>query len=353
MKAIYETKNYTICTATVKEVAELDNLPTVQQVRGSVWPAEQAETFVKDVAAGKFFPAIVYTIDKDGEKACVDGQQRSKTLRDALKAGKLTGDETVIVAISNNTIEDDFKRLNVGVPVAKALVTTAELGTSGESVLTVASHPYFTGVKFSGLQVQRCARADMALGILCICSGWNYPNSNTKDAAAWIKAHSADVTEDSVKDTLGCLDAISDAVKRYTDFIEKNGKSKACTATARRLVAGLRKKNLFYTAIDAINAGYDAKDVLAALANQDMLDSAKVPLETVTNGRKKTENISWPVGGGSSGSSIDFTKRQTILEHVIGKLTPEARECGLTVPKKDEEKKAKADAAAAVAELLG
>ena len=352
MKAIYESKNYTICTATVKEVAELDNLPTVQQVRGSVWPSEQAETFVKDVAAGKFFPAIVYTVDADGEKACVDGQQRSKALRDAYKLGKLTGEETVIVAISNNTIEDDFKRLNVGVPVAKVLVTTAEVGEAGDYILSVANHDYFTGVKFSGLQVQRCARADMAMSALAIVAGWDTPTSNTKDAAAWVKAHKADITAEAVEATNGYLTALADAVKPYTDYVGKFGKSSKATADARKLLSSLRRKNIFLTAIDAMQNGNEPADILAALTLTERLDAAAVPYEVTINGKTKKQVARWTVGGGSSGSNSDFVQRQVVLDAIIDTLTDADRKAALTASGKDSGK-AKADAAAAVSELLG
>lgn len=324
MKTLIKTENFTICTVTVAELAKMNSLPMVQQVRGHVWPQEQSDALVNDLKDGKYIPPIVYTSEDATEAACVDGQQRTAAILAAYAAGKLTGREVVVIAISRNTIDDDFRRLNIGVPVAKCLVTAAEVGEHGDAILDVANHPLFAGLRFSNLQMQRCTKADMAMGALAICSGWKNPESSTKAASEWYKNHAKDVTDKTKAKCVAVLDEIKAAVDTYNKHINAFGKSNKGTSDAKHAIACLRKKNLFYTCVDAVADGVPAANVLAAYAMDDVkLNKAVVSYEITTNGKTTTHYAKWTIGGGSSGGNAEFNQRRIVINAVAMSLTPD------------------------------
>ena len=107
------------------------------------------------------------------------------------------------------------------------------------------------------------------------------------------------------------------------------------TAAARKLFSDLRKKNLFFSAVDAIgNGGMSAADVFAALTMTATLRKYQdTPYKYTVNvgGTKQALSARWTVGGGSSGSNADFSQRKIILAAIVSGLTDADRKMALTV----------------------
>ena len=334
--------NAYVGTATVAEVIDAD-LPAVQTVRGPVWPLSQTSQYIEDVVAGHYTPPL--TIADDGEnRVIVDGLQRRTALAAGVRLGKIDPAMLVYVVVVETTdVDTYFQRLNIGVPVGKSLVVAAGVPCK-EAVFSVAEHPLFCNMGMSALQKQRAAHADMAIAALSIVGGWTDVTSNSKDAIKWLTDNTERITPDVIARTGDILTAIDTAAERYRAFVAAHPKSKPQTVTARGLLSDLRKKNILYTVIDAVNQGMDATAVLAALTFRDRLDQGAAYTETLKNGKTRERRADWTVGGGSSGSNADFVQRQIVLQSVVDGLAPADTNNGLTyTPEAAKVKAAKTD----------
>ena len=93
--------------ATLAEVSISDlqsaELPTIQAVRGAVWPVEQRAQLVLDYKAGKYVPPVtlVKSMDEDDETiySLIDGQQRMTTLVDAMEKGLINPESPVLCMV--------------------------------------------------------------------------------------------------------------------------------------------------------------------------------------------------------------------------------------------------------------
>lgn len=315
-------------TVTVADIIDAD-LPAVQTVRGPVWPLSQTSQYIDDVVNGHYTPPL--TIADDGEnRVIVDGLQR----RTALAAGvrlKRIDPEMLVYVVVVETVQVDiyFQRLNIGIPVGKSLVVAAGVPCK-EAVFSVAGHPLFSNMGMSALQKQRAAHADMAIAALSIVGGWTDVTSNSKDAIKWLTDNTERITPDVIARTSDILTAIDTAAERYRAFVTAHPKSKPQTVTARGLLSDLRKKNILYTVMDAVNQGMDATMVLAALTFRDRLDMGATYTETLKNGKTRERRADWTVGGGSSGSNADFVQRQIVLQSVVDGLGAADIDNGLT-----------------------
>lgn len=315
-------------TVTVADIIDAD-LPAVQTVRGPVWPLSQTSQYIEDVCAGNYTPPL--TIADDGEnKVIVDGLQRRTALAAGVRLKRIDPEMLVyVVVVETVQVDTYFQRLNIGIPVGKSLVVAAGVPCK-EAVFSVAEHPLFSNMGMSALQKQRAAHADMAIAALCIVGGWADTTSNSKDAIKWLTDNAERITPDVIARTTDILSAIDTAAERYRAFVSAHPKSKPQTVTARGLLSDLRKKNILYTVMDAVNQGMDATMVLAALTFRDRLDMGATYTETLKNGKTRERRADWTVGGGSSGSNADFVQRQIVLQSVVDGLGAADIDNGLT-----------------------
>ncbi len=345
--------------ASVVEISIADlqtaELPTIQAVRGTVWAVEQKAQLVLDYKAGKYIPPItlVQSMDEDDNSvfSLIDGQQRMNTLTEAVDKGLIDPESPVLCVVIDGDPSTYFHRLNVGVPVGKAIVSSVNLGTAGETVLKLAQHPIWSNMGLSNLQKQRGAHADMALAILAICGGWTDVESASKAAIAFVKDN-REACEAAYQRAYDLLTDMDNASKAYRDYISKHGKSNKATVTARRVLSDLRKKNLLYTVVDGIvNGAIDTSHALAALTFRDRLEE---PLRYTyeVNGKERKAVAKWTVGGGSSGSNTDFVQRQRVFANVAAGLSAADLMNGLTEEAKAEPATSEVDSAA-VAALIG
>ena len=334
--------NAYVGTVSVAEIIDAD-LPAVQTVRGTVWPLSQTSQYIDDVAAGRYTPPL--TLADDGETAVVvDGLQRRTALAAGVRLGRIAPDALVyVVVIETDDIDTYFQRLNIGVPVGNSLVVAAGVPCKA-AVFDIAEHAFFQNMGMSALQKQRAAHADMAIAALSIVAGWTDVTSNSKDATKWLSDNAERITADVVNRTNDLLNAVDTAVERYRAFVAAHPKSKPQTVTARGLLSDLRKKNILYTVVDAVNQGMDPTMVLAALTFRDRLDQGASYTETLKNGKTRERRADWTVGGGSSGSNADFVQRQIVLQSVVDGLAPTANNKGLTyTPEAEKVKTTKTD----------
>lgn len=334
--------NAYIGTVTVSDIIDAD-LPAVQTVRGPVWPLSQTSQYIDDVVAGHYTPPL--TIADDGEsQVIVDGLQRRTALAAGVRLKRINPEMPVyVVVVETADVDIYFQRLNIGIPVGKSLVVAAGVPCK-EAVFSVAEHPLFSNMGMSALQKQRAAHADMAIAALSIVGGWTDITSNSKDAIKWLTDNAERITPDVIARTTDLLSAIDTAAERYRAFVAAHPKSKPQTVTARGLLSDLRKKNILYTVIDAVNQGMDATTVLAALTFRDRLDMGATYTETLKNGKTRERRADWTVGGGSSGSNADFVQRQIVLQSVVDGLGAADVYNGLTyTPEAAKVKAAKTD----------
>lgn len=345
--------------ASVVEISIADlqtaELPTIQTVRGTVWAVEQKAQLVLDYKAGKYIPPItlVKSEDENGEivYSLIDGQQRMTTLVEAAEKGLIDVYSPVLCVVINGDANTYFHRLNVGVPVGRAIVSSVNLGTAGETVLKLAQHPIWSSMGLSNLQKQRGTHADMALAILAICGGWTDVESTSKAAIAFVKDN-REACEAAYQRAYDLLSDMDTASKPYWNYVSKHGKSNKATVTARRVLSDLRKKNLLYTVVDGIvNGAIDPQRALATLTFRDRLEE---PLKYTyeVNGKERKAVAKWTVGGGSSGSNTDFVQRQRVFANVAAGLSAADLMNGLTEETKAEPVASEVDAAA-VAALIG
>lgn len=338
-------KTWTLRTITVKELAAmLENLPPVQRVRGSVWSKEVADDLVNDIKDGLYIPPLVVVADGgniDGA-ALVDGQQRATSIVEAWKAGLLTGDETVVIAIEQGrTIEDAFAVLNIGVPVGAALVSAMGMGGKvGDAIVQLAAHPYFDGVKWTGAQGKRTERASFAATCLAIFAGWTTPSSNTSECSAWLTVNGDNVTDDVIQEATAFLDGLDNATATARRLSLVKGKD---GAPSRKILSLLRRKNMFSTTCGACAEGASPVDCVTVWGRYDeLLDGQSVNRKVARNGKVVDEVVTWPAGKGSSGDNAEYDKRLVVFRVAL------ARAGENPVP---VESRAEANAAADVADI--
>lgn len=321
--AMISGKSWTVRPVTIRQLETLlSNLPPVQRVRGSVWPSDVAEGLVSAVKEGLYVPPVVVVADGGNidEAALVDGQQRSLSLVSAMKAGTLTGDESILLAMeTGRTVEDAFSALNIGVPVGSALVSAMGIGGEvGEALVRLAAHPYFDSVKWSGIQGKRTERAAFAASVLAIFSGWSAPCSSAKDTADYIRNNTDLITAQAVEDSVRYLDDLAAAVRPHIEASAVKGKN---GAPARALLAKLRRKNLFMTVTAAAAEGASAAACVAVMSRYDeLLDGQEVTYTVKTpKGREVKRTATWAVGAGSSGSNSEFNERLVVFRAALAR----------------------------------
>lgn len=345
---------YLVKAITVKELVEsAPNLPAMQRVRGSVWKPEVSAALVEDIKSGLYVPPIVLAGDVDHADVA-DGQQRLTAITAAYGKGNLPGDCTVLVAVdAGRSFVDSFRVLNMGVPVGSSLVQAASYESSvTDAIIRLAAHPLFSLYRWTSTQVLRTARAEFASVALAIAAGWATPCSSTKECSAWLKKSSALIDDTAVQTAEDALEAIRQALVPYDQMKDIKDKArKEEVKRARKILANLRKKNLFLTAVGVALKGGDMADYVM-LTTMDALLGEKTVYSATVNGRQKKLVAKWSIGGGSSGSYQEYRDRLIVA---MDKL-PRVKERMATSTAEDEAAHA-ADAAesdaAALADALG
>lgn len=355
----YMTNGAELVRTTCGEFANNTALPEIQVVRGSdMWDMEKSREFGSDLAFGKYTPAptICKAVvqDADGNDVetllVVDGQQRREAIRRCIASGELAPETPIdVIIVSDGDADGTFRRLNIGVTVAKSIVGTMDYGqNSRDAVNRLATHSLFGVLGFSAYSRQNGITSAMAQGVAAmVCRYmdkdgnmvpvWDSPSSTYGEAHNALVKHADAIPADEWEKVNALFSDIQTALRPYVEFIAKYGKGKKETAVARKLLSSLRKKNLFFTACDAIaNGGSPAADVLAALTLTERLEAygrnGKPYRYTATvNGKSVKLSACWTVGGGSSGSNADFEQRRIILNVVISGMSDGDRKNGLTV----------------------
>lgn len=376
----YLSNGAEIVRMTVADYIDGTSMPEIQVVRGAdMWAFDKSMAFASDLAAGKYTPAPTIckaTVqDDDGNDKdillVVDGQQRREALRRAVAAEKLDPNTMLdVVIVSADDADDTFRRLNIGVTVAKSIVGSCDYDDDARKHINVlCAHPLFAALGYSAYSRQNGIVSAVVQGAVAIVAQyvdkdgklapvWDSPSSNYTDAHKALTSHVADISVAEWGRIAAMFDGMADALKPYAAHIAKYGKTKKETAAARKLFSDMRKKNLFFTAVDAIGNGrMTAADVFAALTMTNTLDNYKdTPYTYTVNvaGNKTKLSARWTVGGGSSGSNADFGQRKIILSAVVAGLTDADRKMALKVPGGAADgRPVKADAAAAVLEEVG
>lgn len=348
---------YTLEMSTASTVADgMDKLPVYQTVRGAKqWSADRRAALVDDINAGRYVPPIVYAweTDDDGERrlVIVDGQQRGAAIAEAIKAGVLSGDTPILVAIDNDRAGVDcFRSLNIGVPVGSALVTAVSLdGVSGKALLAIAEHRALGLIPWSAIQTGRTERAAFAATLLAVAAGWSMPESSTKACEAWLKEHSGEITPEISIAAHGIADRIADALSDAATVAA--GDDRARAKVARRLLASARRKNNWLTLCQLVKDEYDASDALALFADSDAWSKGSTYQPTRLDGKgRKREVATIPMGGGSSGNHIDTAARLDAAKYYLTDGGDYVRDPYAAV---DAETRAKRKAATAAAAIDG
>ena len=337
-----EMQKYTVEVNNAETVAAaMDSLPIYQSIRGcDQWTQEKRDALVKDILGGLYVPPIVFAVEIDeetGEKRLViiDGQQRGRAIRDAVKNGTMPKDTPIITAVDNGrTGEDAFRVLNIGCPVGSALVTAVSLdGTAGKALLACAKHSALSLIPWSAIQNGRTEKAAFAASALAIAAGWLFVESSTKATEKWLKDNAEAVDDDAKAKALAVLNRIAAALV-VLDDIAKDGAqgmdgatmdektaakvAKARAKAARRALGTVRKKNNFISLVQAVADDYDAMDVIALFS--DSLVWAKggtyQPSREDGKGRLK-KAVAIPTGAGSSGSLIDTARRFDAVKYFL------------------------------------
>lgn len=338
---------YLVKAVTVKELVEsAPNLPAMQRVRGSVWKPEVSTALVEDIKAGLYVPPIVLAGDVANADVS-DGQQRLTAITAAYEKGTLPGDCSVLVAVdAGRSFVQSFKVLNIGIPVGSSLIQAAsyDVGVT-DAIIRLAAHPLFGLYRWTSTQVLRTARAEFASVALAIAAGWATPCSSTKECSAWLKKSAALVDDAAIQTAEDALEAIRQALVPYDAHSKDKGEE---GKRARKVLANLRKKNLFLTAVGVALKGGDMADYVL-FTTMDTLQGGKVEYSITVNGRTKKAYAKWSIGGGSSGSYQEYRDRLIVA---MDKL-PRVKEC-LAIPTAEDDAAHAADVAeSAAAELAG
>ncbi len=339
-----ETKYFTVEVNTAETVAAaMDSLPIYQAIRGcDQWTQEKRDALVKDILGGLYVPPIVFAVETDPETdekrlVIIDGQQRGRAIRDAVKNGTMPKDTPIVTAVDNGrTGEDAFRVLNIGCPVGSALVTAVSLdGTAGKALLACAEHNALSLIPWSAIQNGRTEKAAFAASALAIAAGWSFVESSTKATEKWLKDNAEAVDDDAKAKALSVLDRIAAALVVLDDIAQDGTRgidgaevfadektaakvAKARAKAARRALGTVRKKNNFISLVQAVADDYDAMDVIALFS--DSLVWAKggtyQPSREDGKGRLK-KAIAIPTGAGSSGSLIDTARRFDAVKYFL------------------------------------
>ena len=317
-------KNWTIETSTAATVAEgMKTLPVYQTIRGSKqWSKDKRDALIEDVRNGLYVPPIVYAWETDGEGerrlVIVDGQQRGAAIAEGVADGVLAPDTPVLIAIDNRRDGADcFRVLNVGVPVGSALVTAVSLdGAAGKALLAVAEHRALDLVPWSAIQTGRTERAAFAATLLAVAAGWSMPESSTKVCEAWLKEHSTEINDETRTAALSIAERIAAALSGHADIV--GGTDKARAKVARKVLAGVRRKNNWLTLCQLVNDDYSAEDAVALFADGVAWSKRATYQPTRLDGKgRKRDTATIPMGGGSSGNHIDTAARLDAAKYYL------------------------------------
>lgn len=336
-----ENKNFTIEVNSAEMIAKaMDSLPIYQSIRGSdQWSQEKREALVQDILNGLYVPPIVFAVEVDtetGEKRLViiDGQQRGRSIRDAVANGTMPKDTPIITAVDNGrTGEDAFRVLNIGCPVGSALVTAVSLdGVAGKALLACAEHNALNLIPWSAIQNGRTEKAAFAASALAICAGWSFVESSTKATEKWLKDNAEAVDDEAKAKALNVLDRIAAALV-VLDDIAKDGThgadvyadektaakvAKARAKAARRALGTVRKKNNFISLVQAVADDYDAMDVIALFADALVWTKGGTYQPSREDGKGRLKKaVAIPTGAGSSGSLIDTARRFDAVKYFL------------------------------------
>ena len=316
---------YTVEMSTAGTVAKaMETLPVYQTIRGSEqWSKDKREQLVRDIIAGNYIPPIVYAVEVDpetGEKrlVIVDGQQRGRSIADAVKAGTLDPEALVLVAVDNKREGSEvFRLLNIGSPVGSALVTAVSLeGTAGKALLAVAEHRALSLIPWTAIQGGRTEKAAFAASVLAICAKWAFPESSTKACEAWLKDNGELVTDEVRDKALGVMDTLAEALQSLVDVA--NGEDKGRAKVARRALGVVRKKNNFLTLVQCILDEYDASDAIALFADAEVWAKGGTYRPTREDGKgRKAKFATIPTGAGSSGNLKDTAARLDAAKYYL------------------------------------
>ena len=339
-----ENKNFTIEVNSAEMIAKaMDSLPIYQSIRGSdQWSQEKREALVQDILNGLYVPPIVFAVEVDtetGEKRLViiDGQQRGRSIRDAVANGTMPKDTPIVTAVDNGrTGEDAFRVLNIGCPVGSALVTAVSLdGVAGKALLACAEHNALNLIPWSAIQNGRTEKAAFAASALAICAGWSFVESSTKATEKWLKDNAEAVDDEAKAKALNVLDRIAAALL-VLDDIAKDGThgidgaevfadektaakvAKARAKAARRALGTVRKKNNFISLVQAVADDYDAMDVIALFADALVWTKGGTYQPSREDGKGRLKKaVAIPTGAGSSGSLIDTARRFDAVKYFL------------------------------------
>lgn len=313
---------YLVKAVTVKELVEsAPNLPAMQRVRGSVWKSEVSTALVEDIKKGLYVPPIVLAGDVDHADVS-DGQQRLTAIATAYGKGDLPGDCSVLVAVdAGRSFVESFKVLNMGVPVGSSLVQAASYDSAvTDAIIRLAAHPLFGLYKWTSTQVLRTARAEFASVALAICAGWATPCSSTKECSAWLKKSPALVDDTAVQTAEDILEAIRKALIPYDTIKDVKDKARSEEVKrARKILANMRKKNLFLTAVGVALKGGSMDDYVV-LTTMDALLGEKTTYSVAVNGKTRKAVAKWSIGGGSSGSYQEYRDRLIVAMDKLPKV---------------------------------
>ena len=335
-KSIISREKYLVKAITVRELAELaPNLPTAQQIRGRLWRADVSAGLVQDLKDGKYVPPLVLAGSADSHDMS-DGQQRMGAVLDAFANGELSGDEELLLVVdAGRTFEESFRVLNLGVPVGAGLVAAMAYQDSTKSaVLNLANHELFDLYAWTGTQLNRTARADFASSALAICAGWQSPESSNAKTVKWLADNGEAIDSEAIDTATHALDALCEALKPYvtnasiTPAMLKaiEGKverdlRKEERREAKTILAEMRKKSMFMTAVACVSTGSVAEDVLAAFDRPDLLTEVTYTIPTA-KGKPRKIVARWDKvkGAGSSGSNSEYVDRLHVLRHAASQV---------------------------------
>lgn len=303
-------------TVTVAELSTMvDNLPPIQLVRGSVWPDTVSEGLINDLSRGAYVPPIV--LGGLDAPTIQDGQQRSKAITAAYKAGKLSGNCPVLVAVDTmRTAEECFRALNLGVPVSKTLVAVCGYNNNTrQAILDLAGSPVLDGAKWTGTQMTRTAKAAHAAGALAIMAGWGAPESNERRCNEWLMEAGDIITAEDVERTAAAMKALSAAVEPYYATLAGSKTQGVTVKAAKALSTAIRRRGYWLTMWGAIAAGENPENVVGVFGRRASLLDTKVDVPT---GKRTTKKMSYKdyTGGGTSGSNTEYADKVHILREL-------------------------------------
>lgn len=320
--AMPEKARYAIVTVTLRDLAAIvDNLPPMQTVRGSVWPADRQEKLVADYLAGLYVPPITLggvkpnadgAIPAGAKLLLLDGQQRVLALLAAARAGLVSWDATISAAVDmGRTAEECFTALNIGVAVPKALVRAQGYKPiAREGVLRIAATIKEAGLGWTATQCRNSQHVSHAAAATAICAGWDVPESSAARVAAWIDA-SGKVNAAAIAKAERVVNAVLVA---YADYTAKATKAKARGADS--IIRTTAKWQTIVGYVASVPAGqYAAAADDAIYCYND--DAAVSHAPTDDEGHAVGKSLADIAGGGSSGGPAEYADRLRAMRGAI------------------------------------